>query len=272
VREQVRPLLEQYGAAFACPHEGALVAAALDVYYFRYHAILRGLEAGHGQRLCRELLGDASRHLVAPMPGYAIFVALIKGWLGAEAEKVFELLAALRPVATPPPHKPSLAQLAALGRHFEMHPVKVALVTASIGYEAHASMREVIRVAAEEARAWPVSAACADRVQQGLSDYRAIFDAFICASDACEHRLKPHRDLYSLALHQMAVPPAEYPYCVGLEDTEPGIIALRAAGIGSAVALPNRDTANQDYSAATLVVPGGLPEFILSHRLLFADA
>jgi beta-phosphoglucomutase-like phosphatase (HAD superfamily) len=55
-----------------------------------------------------------------------------------------------------------------------------------------------------------------------------------------------------------------------LEDTEPGIIALRAAGIGCAVALPNRDTSRQDYSAATVIIEGGLPELILIHNLLLS--
>ena len=98
-----------------------------------------------------------------------------------------------------------------------------------------------------------------------------MFDGLVNASDACEHRLKPHRDLYSLALQQMSIPKKDYGCCVGLEDTEPGIIALRAAGIGCAVALPNRDTSRQDYSAATMVINGGLPELILRHNLLLPD-
>ena len=61
-------------------------------------------------------------------------------------------------------------------------------------------------------------------------------------------------------MYQMGVPKDEYHFCVGLEDTEPGIIALRAAGVGCAVALPNRDTSRQNYAAATEIVRGGLPE------------
>jgi beta-phosphoglucomutase-like phosphatase (HAD superfamily) len=132
-------------------------------------------------------------------------------------------------------------------------------------------MKEVFRVMAKRIEGWPVAAACRDALVERLADHRAVFDGFICAADACEHRLKPHPDLYSLSLFQMGIPPGDYPHCVGLEDTEPGIIALRAAGIGCAVALPNHDTANQDYQAAATVIAGGLPELLLAHNLLLAD-
>ncbi len=106
-------------------------------------------------------------------------------------------------------------------------------MTASIAFETHATMREVCRVMSLRVQDWPISQAGKDRVLAGLADYRTPFDAFICATDACEHRLKPHRDLYSLALSHMALPKSDYAFCVGLEDTEPGIISLRAAGIGT---------------------------------------
>jgi beta-phosphoglucomutase-like phosphatase (HAD superfamily) len=133
-------------------------------------------------------------------------------------------------------------------------------------------MHEVIRVMAEDVGRWPIDSATRDRIAAGLADYRRVFDGFINASDACEPRLKPHRDLYSLAMHQMAVSKPDYPYCIGIEDTEPGIIALRAAGIGCAVALPNHDTSRQDYSAATSIAHGGLPELILMKHLHVSDA
>jgi beta-phosphoglucomutase-like phosphatase (HAD superfamily) len=117
-----------------------------------------------------------------------------------------------------------------------------------------------------------VPADCRDRVTRQLEDYRAVFDGFVCASDACEPRLKPHRDLYALALYQMSIARADYPCVVGLEDTEPGVISLRAAGIGCAVALPNHDTSGQNYAAATEVVRGGLPELMLARNLLLTDA
>lgn len=276
VAAAVEPFVTQYGDAFHCETHSALVGVALDVYYMRYHAILREIEAGAGERLSHELLGEAGRRLVEPMPGYAVFVPLIKGWLGGEADKLFEPLRAMMLADANAQHTADeidawRPRLARLGERFAKAPAKLALVTASIAYEAHAVMKEVIRVVAEEARDWPVSSECRDLLSQKLADYHAVFDGFCCASDAHEARLKPHRDLYSIALFQMAIPKADYPCCVGVEDTEPGIVSLRAAGIGCAIALPNHDTKRQDYQAATRVVRGGLPEMILAQNLLLQE-
>ena len=268
--EVVRPFAARYGAAFRTTTPSALVSAALDVYYARYHHILEQMQQGRGDELARELAHDA-KHLVAPMPAYAIFLALIKGWLGEDAGLLFDelrehLVGDERAGFTTTDIDPLRPRLAKLGRYFEQHPAKIALVTASIAYETHAVMKEVIRIAREEARSWPLPNARKALVDENLADYRAVFDGFVCASDAHEARLKPHRDLYAIALYQMAVPKADYAHCVGIEDTEPGIIALRAAGIGCAVALPNRDTHRQDYAMASCIVHGGLPEVILVHN------
>lgn len=262
--QAVAPLVKRFGSAFRCSHSGELISAALDIYYYRYHSILRTVERGEGKRLSRELLGDEQRRLIEPMPGYDVFLALVKGWLGREAAELCELL-------TDDVTDAARQRLAALAEHFGRQPAKLSLVTASIAYEAHASMKEVIAVTAEHVRNWPIAAEHRERVAERLAEYQRVFDGFVCAADACEHRLKPHRDLYSLALKQMSIPRDEYQYCVGLEDTEPGIVALRAAGVGCAVALPNRDTSRQNYSAAAKIIPGGLPELILDHNLLLPE-
>jgi len=276
VGQRVAPFVRRFERVFRCDHSVVLVGAALDIYYARYHAILQRIERGEGRRLSRELLGQSGRRLVEPMPGYDVFLALIKGWLGNDADRLYELLRGELPdhpqlnytAAELDACRPRIARLAA---HFQRQPVKLALVTASIRYEAEAVMPEVVRLVAQRVQHWPISAARKEQIAAHLQDYRAVFAAFVNASDVCEHRLKPHRDLYSLALCQMSVPKSEYRFCVGLEDTEPGIIALRAAGVGCAVALPNRDTSRQDYSAATMVIRGGLPELILLHNLLLSE-
>lgn len=272
----VEPLVRKFGPAFRPGHESERVGAALDIYYLRYHSIVRQLERGAGDRLAAELLGESGRRLLEPMPGYDVFVAIIKGWLGPEADALYEPLrhylleqAELGHTAAElDGYRPRLVKLA---EHFRKRPAKLALVTASIAYETHACMKEVMHVVAQQVQQWPVPAEQRDRLAERLADYRAVFDAFVCASDACEPRLKPHRDLYSLALFQMSVPKREYPCCVGLEDTEPGIIALRAAGVGCAIAMPNRDTQRQNYAAAAEIVRGGLPELILVRNLLLRD-
>lgn len=253
------PLAKKYGPAFRPRHEAQRVAAALDIYYMRYHAILRRLEQGEGDRLAAELLGQPGRRLIAPMPGYEVFVPLIRGRLGPEVDAAYERLRAHLLSQPQPGHtaaeldawRPRLVRLA---EHFRRRPAKLALVTASIAYETRACLNELLQVMGHG----------------GAAD--TFFDAVVCATDVWEARLKPHRDLYSLALFQMSVPRSDYGYVIGLEDTEPGIIALRAAGIGCAVALPNRDTQGQNYAAATDVVAGGLPELILARNLLLRDS
>jgi beta-phosphoglucomutase-like phosphatase (HAD superfamily) len=277
VGRQVAPLVRKYGPAFRPAHDAELVAAALGVYYMRYHSILRELEHGQGERLARELLGPGGRHLVEPMPAYEIFVPLVKGWLGPEADALYEPLREQLLRHTELGHTPAQLdawrpRLARLAEHFGRQPAKLALVTASIAYETHACMKEVVHLMAQHVQDWPVPTECRLRLAERLADYRTVFDGFVCASDVWEARLKPHRDLYSLALFQMSVPKADYRYCVGLEDTEPGIISLRAAGVGCAIALPNRDTSRQDYSAAADVIRGGLPELILARNLLLQEA
>jgi beta-phosphoglucomutase-like phosphatase (HAD superfamily) len=269
----VAPLVARYGPAFAPQHEDQRVAAALDIYYMRYHSILQQLQHGEGERLAHELLGPGCGRLVEPMPGYDVFVPLIKGWLGPEIDALYEPLRAYLLQHAELGHTPAeldgcRPRLIGLAEHFRRQPAKLALVTASIAYETHACMDEVMRVLAQQVRHWPVPAGCREQIAERLAERGNVFDGFVCASDTWEARLKPHRDLYSLALYQMSVPKDEYRFCVGLEDTEPGIIALRAAGVGCAVALPNRDTRQQNYQAATAIVRGGLPELILAKNLL----
>ena len=131
-------------------------------------------------------------------------------------------------------------------------------------------MKEIMHVAGLEVEKWPIPDEKKRKVLDKFSDYRNVYAGFVTASDSSEARLKPHRDLYSIALYQMSVPKEEYPRCIVLEDTEPGIIAARAAGIGLACALPNQDTRRQDYSAACHILHAGLPELILFHNAFFA--
>lgn len=133
-------------------------------------------------------------------------------------------------------------------------------------------MQEVIRLIRHEVQSWPVPDKRKAFLDEKFADSLGVFDGFACASDAHEARLKPHRDLYSIALYQMSIRKEDYGCCVGLEDTEPGIIALRAAGVGCAVALPNRDTHRQDYAMASRIVHGGLPEVILVHNAFLREA
>jgi len=262
-------LCARHAACVQPPHAGAEVAAALDVYYHRYHDVLQQIELGGGEHLARELLG-AAQHLIAPMPGYGVFVCLIKGWLDeAAARALAPVLRAAHPRDAAPRARDADV-LAHLARRFHQRPAKLALVTASIAYEAHVSMKEVMRVVSEEMAGWPLPPGPREQLRAQVSDYRTVFDGFVTASDAWEARLKPHRDLYSLAMYQMSIPVDCYRLCMAIEDTEPGIIAARAAGFGISIALPNHDTTRQNYEKASRVLHGGLPELVLDNHLMLA--
>ncbi len=280
VAARLRSCLGLHMAAFRCDEWGPRVRAALDIYYMRYHSIL--MRAGGDaadDRDMQGLLHGIARRLIEPMPGYAAFVATIKGWLGREITCLRdEIRASLdeheehRSAAASPDGADAFDALARVAESFESRPARLALVTASIAFEAETVMDQVLVRTAEQVRDWPVSAQRKERMLAELSERRRCFDAFITADDACEHRLKPHPDLYSLALARMGIEPGDYARCIGLEDTEPGIVSQRAAGIGCAVALPNGDTHRQDFRAAAHVIAGGLPELLAAHRLLAGPA
>ena len=95
----------------------------------------------------------------------------------------------------------------------------------------------------------------------------ALYDAFVTASDSSEIRLKPHRDLYSIALQRLGLRRPEYADVLGLEDSTAGVVALRAAGCGLCAAVPFESTAHHDFGAADDVLAGGLAELILRKDL-----
>lgn len=288
-----------------------VVRAAIDIYYYRYHEILEGIEAGQGESLSRELLGRADRHLIEPMPGVALFLALVRGWLGgADAAKTPALLALAlehaarnqaahaheshesqatagnstksakrqaaksnRAAASPQlvTRNSSLARspdaLPAIAKYFAANPLRVAVVTSSIYYEARIVLREVFRVLRSEVEAWPVSAATRRRILAGIESPDAYYDAIVTASDSSEIRLKPHRDLYCIALHRLGIATADFDKVIGLEDSESGTIAIRAAGIGCSVAVPFAQSSGHNLSAASVLARGGLPEVIGAHGM-----
>ena len=249
------------------------VRAAIDVYYQRYHEILGATKEGQGNQLAEQLLGRKSHaHLIEPMPGIAEFIALIKGWLGEEAPKFYPALRdqlaeklpeTVREIDT----EKAKIKLQFLGRHFQINPLKIAIVTSSIQYEADIVLGEVFRVITEQIEKWPVSTEKKAFLQQKFSDYQHIYDGFVTATDSSEIRLKPHRDLYSLALHQLGIPKEQFHQVMGFEDSESGTIAIRTAGIGLCLAVPFSETQHHDFTAASFILKGGLPETILKYNV-----
>jgi beta-phosphoglucomutase-like phosphatase (HAD superfamily) len=251
------------------------VRAAVDVYYQRYHEILAAVDRGEGERLSRELLGAEGGRLIEPMPGVAVFLGMVTGLLGEDAALFYDqlreyLLDHPRCDCKPAGLDGGRERLAALGRRFEREPAKASVVTSSIEYEARIVLAEVFDVVRGQVEAWSLSEKKRAGLVERLGDYRSLYDAFITASDSSEIRLKPHRDLYSIALHALGVAPEQFDQVIGFEDSESGTIAIRAAGIGLCAAVPFAETAGHDLSAAAFVLHGGLPEAMLVHNLWLA--
>jgi len=276
------------------------IRACIDIYYQRYHEILAAIEADNRDFLNQIPGVDAGRPLIEPMPGVGVTLALLSGDLGEEAGKLAGLLpvpdtkktmtagrdeatsgdaasnaASVQPesgdtsagdAAQKQPIPDTETTLVRLGRFFRKHPVRLALVTSSIRYEAEVVLREVFHVLRHEAASWPVSHSVRERIDRRFSSPEACYDAFVTATDSSEIRLKPFRDLYSIALQQTGVDPADFDAVIGFEDSQSGTVAIRAAGIGRCVAVPFHETGGHDFDAASIVAHGGLPEVLLQHR------
>jgi len=282
VRERVDPfagnahdaegLAGRYAGAVALSSFADRVRAAVDIYYVRYHTILAAIDEGRVHELTGPLPGGRSARMVAPMPGVAAFLALVKGWLGDQACALYDAMATHVVAKTGANPRITPASLCAMGRWFAAHPVRVAIVTSSIAYEADVVLREVFRALRDEAAAWPLPTDVRERIAGGFAEHRAFYDMFVTASDSSEIRLKPHRDLYSIALHGMGVRREDYHRVVGFEDSESGVIAIRAAGVGCCVALPFAQSAGHDFRAAVHVLRGQFPEVVLNHSCFLSES
>jgi len=243
------------------------VRAAVDIYYMRYHVILGDIADGRGAQRAAEVLGSAGGRLIEPMPGVGPFLAAVKGWLGEDlglfAEEMCAHVRARNPAVGEDVLRGAPERLAALGRYLSRHPIPVAVVTSSISYEAEIVLGEVFSILRRQIEGWPISRGKKDALLPRFASPHALYDAMITASDSSEIRLKPHRDLYSIALHTMGLTHDDLPYVAGFEDSESGVTAIRAAGVGLSVAVPFADTAGHDLSAAACILPGQIPEALV---------
>jgi hypothetical protein len=237
--------------------------AGIEIYYRHYHETLATIEEQGGR------CSATGKAMIEPMPGIGITLALLKGWLGTDLALLRDRLVTLLQERNPEADMDSLLSeeaLTQLGRYFEKYPVKLALVTSSIGSEATIVLREVFRVLTVEIADWPIAPERKEKLLQAFQSPDKVYDAQITATDSSEIRLKPHRDLYSMALHAMGIGPEDFHKVAGFEDSESGTIAIRTAGIPVCCALPFAMTQHHRFEAASLVCAGGLPEVILQRN------
>lgn len=249
-REKITTICgEQLGSFLS----GNLMHAGLTIYCHFYHQHISGQHAPE----------------ITPIPGVGVAMALAKGWLGGAAVRCLDVLR--------PGHgggaRGNAAHdgLARLGERFARRPAKLALVTSSSAYEAGHVLRHLFARLREEVRTWNLPGEVEARILAGFAAPEACYDAVVTSSDLSRSRLKPHRDPYSLALHRLNLRPADPAQTIGFEDTEPGILSLRAAGVGVTVAVPFAGTHAHDFRAASHVLPGGFPQAILDFGLFLPD-
>jgi beta-phosphoglucomutase-like phosphatase (HAD superfamily) len=251
------------------------VRAGIDIYYQRYHEILLEITKGNSQKLSLELLDDKNKHLIEPLAGIGIFLALIKGLLGAEADRLAELLIQHYYLKNPLANDKLQVifvkkQLQRLGKYFSKYPLKVAVVTSSIFYEANIVLSEVFRILNDEIKQWNISNQRKKDILKKFDSYQSYYDTFVTASDSNEIRLKPHRDLYSIALNKLGIQNNDFNKVIGFEDSESGTISIRAAGIGRCVAMPFTKTEGHNFDAASYISKGGLPEIVLKKNIFLS--
>ncbi|MFW5707110.1 MAG: hypothetical protein ACOCX0_03280 [Bacteroidota bacterium] len=267
-------LTERFGPRIDTTGFAVQVNLGIDIYYETYHRILVKLKEGKSREVRIQVFGNAEsdEDLISPMPGIPVLIPLLKGWLGEEAGMMAEDLFAAYEAATGKslnvPQKQELAQsITAMGEEFEKQPVKLGLVTSSIFYEADIVIREVLEVMKSVIQRSPISSWRKEKILKAYEDYHNVYDAFVTASDSSEIRLKPHRDLYSIALHRAGLMPEDFDKVVGFEDSQSGTIAIRAAGIGCCVAVPFAQTSGHNLEAATHILPAGVPQAIIEFGL-----
>lgn len=264
--------LMKYGDLANKPGFDSLVRMGIDVYYQRYHEILERIKLGEGKYIGENIFGDREKHLIEAMPGIEIFLPLIKGLIKADHEIYFNQLQIdyQRKSGNKFPEKNiSKAKNSFLNlcNHFINNPMKVAIVTSSIFYEADIVLKEVFKIISFKLDKLLPNSEDKTELLKYFKDYRNYYNAIITASDSNEIRLKPHRDLYSIALYKLNIPREKFNQVVGFEDSESGTIAIRAAGIGLSIAVPFAETSGHNLKAATYICKGGLPEVILKHNL-----
>ena len=262
-----KEIVKKYIKTCLIDSKSKIVRASIDIYYQRYHEILMAIDKNESIPMA-DLIHDTSLdNLIEPMPGVAIFISLIKGWL--REEEALPLSALMKNDFQRKTGKvyTNDADMSLLVRYFVNNPAKLALVTSSIFYEADIVIRQVFKAVQKEIEAWPISNSRKKELIYQFADYHRVYNAFVTANDSHEIRLKPHRDLYGIALNTLHVALEDMDMVMGFEDSESGTIAIRAAGISCAVALPFAETSGHDLSAASHIVQGGLPEVVLEHNL-----
>jgi len=259
----IKTLIADFAHKVLLNSVGNRMRAALDIYFERLNGMFTRIRLGKSREVAAELYGDGRAHAIRPLPGVGVLHALAKGWLSGDPQGLAELLIGPLELST----ATAAARLDTLIKAFNAKPAKVALVTSSGREEADTILHEVFDGLRDEVASWPVAEAVRARVLDGFADHRTFYDTIVTATDSHEIRLKPYRDLYTVALHNLDIAAEDADRVLGFEDTEAGIVGQRAAGVGVCCAVPFEGSRGHDFRAASHVLHHGIPEAILTHGL-----
>jgi hypothetical protein len=267
--------LHKYGSLLSIKNFEEAVRAATEIFFQNYHQMLELVKYGEGSNLAEEVSGQSELPLIRPLPSIPVLFALVKGWLGEDISYLFdemreELKQKSSQVYRISSQEEAREKLVKLGKFLETHPLKLALVTSSGGYEADIILVELFNVISHEIRKWKIPQAKKEMLLEKFSDYKNVVDVFITADKVSRIRPKPHRDLFSIALSRLGIPHSTFSRILGFEDSENGIIALRASGIGLTAAVPATRNSRHDLSAASFILQGGITEALLNYNLFIS--
>jgi beta-phosphoglucomutase-like phosphatase (HAD superfamily) len=265
-------LFNKYNNYFSSLGFNDYVRLGIDVYYQRYHEILERFRLGESKFIAEELFGDPHKHLIEAMPGIPVMLPMIEGLITEHHDLFFDYLLKSYQHKTDKAFSSANLEKARknfikLCQKFQVSPIKTAIVTSSIFYEADIVLREVFKVISNELNNLLPDSDFKRNLLQKFFDYNFYYNAVVTANDSSEIRLKPHRDLYSIALFKLNVAKEDFNKVIGFEDSESGTIAIRAAGIGLSIAVPFAETSGHNLKAATYVCKAGIPEAILKYNM-----
>ncbi|HPN38841.1 MAG TPA: hypothetical protein PL041_10580 [Melioribacteraceae bacterium] len=266
-------LMQNYSPCFDEKIFTHLVKLGIDIYYYKYHEILNRIYNGESKHIAKDLFNDENKALIEPMPGIITFLALIKGKLKDYTDYFVNILIDdYKHKAGDPLFKfdENIIKeiLFKLSEYFEKNPAKIGIVTSSIFYEANIVLNEVFSEIRKKVQSFSIPIELKELLLEFFDDYNKVYNTIVTASDSNEIRLKPHRDLYSIALQNLHVPKEEFINVIGVEDSESGTFAIRSAGVGCSVAVPFAQTSSHNFEAASIIAKGGIPELILTYKLL----
>lgn len=266
-------IIMKYGKCFLIRNYNDTINAALDIFYQQIHEILLLISKNDREALSEITKEYDDKPLIEPAFGLTALTALVKGWFEEDIEYVFDyLLTQYKTIKSSYFTKQedidiTRNKLVTISNRSKDKPIKLALVTTSLPFEAQTILTEAFLGITEQIDTWKVPANRKEFLKEKFSNYNNVFDSVITYADINEIRPKPHRDLYGIALKKLKIPKDKFDQVIAFEDGENGLVGSRAAGIGLSVAVPINKITNKDFPAAAISLDGGFLEVLLAHNL-----